>query len=525
MKEHCRSFSPIVVGIIEPKKGLHKVSNNYWHSLNLSPRHQNCRAPRWPNIWFLAQPTVVTNIIFSSEQAIVSDCLWQNINFRVAVVHGANDSILRRDLWYDLLHFVDGQTFFIGDFNAVKGAHERFSSVMPSRASCSEFCRFIDDTGFLEPQSTGLQFSWSGRRFLPTHVESLLDRALISPTFADLWSSVITQVLPRTSSDHSPIVLRCNSLTTPGRKLFRFLNMWTAHPDFLEVVGTSWKESVNTPCPILMVMLKLKRLKGVLRAWNKTGFGHVDMKLADLQNDLLRIQGCISREGYTDSYFDEEISKQAEISTMLSRKNVHMQQQSRIAWLNDGDRNTAFFHRMLKYCHSGLMISHLDIDGVAEYDQSAIESHIVDHFTTLFSQGEADEIDLAHLEANIDLQVSLEQNKELIEIPSDLEISNSVLNMDAHSAPGPDSFAGMFYHTCWNIIKEDIIRAVRCFFLNSYMPNGCNVNTLILIPKSDSVSTVSDLRPIILSNFFFKIISKILAVLLNKVASVTVSPN
>ncbi|XP_057789577.1 uncharacterized protein LOC131006422 [Salvia miltiorrhiza] len=485
LKEHCRSFNPIVVGIIEPKKGLHKVSNNYWHSLNLIPRHQNCRVPRRPNLWLLAQPAVVTNVVFSSEQAIVSDCSWQNINFRVALVHGANDAILRRTLWCDLLRFVDGQTIFIGDFNAVKGAHERLSSVMPSRTSCLDFCRFIDDTSFLEPNSTGLQFSWSGRRFLHEHVESLLDRALISPTFSDLWSSITTQVLPRTSSDHSPIVLRCTQPITPGKKSFRFLNMWISHPDFLDIVGASWRESINTPCPILAVMLKLKRLKGHLRTWNKAGFGHVDTKMADLQSDLLRIQDRISREGYTDAFFDEEISKQAEISTLLYRKNVHMQQQSRSTWLKDGDRNTAFFHRMLKYRNSGFMISHLLIGGVAVYDQTIIESHIVDHFSTLFSQGAAEDVDLVHLEANIDMQVSLEQNFKLTEIPSDLEISNSVLNMDAHSAPGPDGFSGMFYHTCWSIIKEDIIRAVCCFFLNSYLPSGCNANTLILIPKLD----------------------------------------
>ncbi|XP_057793119.1 uncharacterized protein LOC131009729 [Salvia miltiorrhiza] len=228
---------------------------------------------------------------------------------------------------------------------------------------------------------------------------------------------------------------------------------------------------------------------------------------------------------YTDASFDEEVNRQAVINMMLTRKSVQLQQRSRIKWLQDGDRNTAYFHKALRHRNSGLVISHLNIAGVVVYEQSAIERHIVEHFTNLFSQGEANIVDVVDIEANMDLQVSEAHNRGLIEIPSDEEISAAVHTMEASSAPGPDGFSGVFFHRCWDIIKEDIVRAVRCFFLNSYLPNGCNANTLVLIPKAEAVASVSDLRPIILSNFFFKIISKVLAVRLNRVASDIVSQN
>ncbi|XP_057791072.1 uncharacterized protein LOC131008195 [Salvia miltiorrhiza] len=431
LSEHCLSFSPLLVGIIEPKSKFHKIPQGYWRSLNLSPCHQNCRTPRRSNIWFFAQPSVVTNTVFSSDQVIVSECCWQNTRFRVAIVHGANDHTLRRKLWYDLLHFTDGSTLFIGDFNAVKGAHEHLSSVMPSRTSCSEFCRFIDDTGFLEPPSTGLQFSWSGRRFLPSHVESLLDRALVSPSFDQSWNAINTHVLPRITSDHSPIILQCSPHVARGRRAFRFLNMWTDHPGFMEVVGNSWAEQISTPCPILRVMLKLKRLKRVLKDWNYSVFGNIDTQLATYNQDLAAIQDQISREGYNDDNFLEEISKQAAINTLLTRKNTHLQQQSRLTWLKDGDRNTAFFHRMLRHRKTGLLINHLMIDGVAEYNQVAIEQHIVEHFSNLFSQGGLNNVNMLELEANIDPHITDEQNLELIAIPTDLEIAATVSGMEA----------------------------------------------------------------------------------------------
>ncbi|XP_057811785.1 uncharacterized protein LOC131026023 [Salvia miltiorrhiza] len=301
--------------------------------------------------------------------------------------------------------------------------------------------------------------------------------------------------------------------------------MWVEHPGFLDLVRDSWAVASNIPCPIYKVMLKLKRLKCALQEWNKTTFGSLDAKLAEAQEELASVQARISRDGYTDASFDEEVTKQAVINTMLTRKNIQLQQQSRIKWLQDGDRNTAFFHKALRQRKSGLVISHLNIAGAVVYEQSVIERHIVEHFTTLFSQGVTSSVDLVDIEANIDLQVNDDHNRGLIEIPSDEEITAAVHDMEASSAPGPDGFSGVFFHRCWDIVKEDTIRVVRCFFLNSYLPNGCNANTLVLIPKVEAVTSVSDLRPIILSNFFFKIISKVMAVRLNRVASDIVSQN
>ncbi|XP_057791433.1 uncharacterized protein LOC131008538 [Salvia miltiorrhiza] len=449
----------------------------------------------------------------------------KNLRFRVAIIHGANDAVLRRKLWAGLLNFTDGNTVFIGDFNAVKGAHERISGVLPSRSSCEDFCKFIDDMGFLEPSTSGLQFSWSGRRFFPNHVETLLDRALVSSSFDILWDSVNTHVLPRLTSDHSAIVLQCKPHLAPGKRPFRFQHMWVEHPGFSDLVRASWGVASNIPCPIYNVMIKLKRLKSALREWNKTTFGCLDAKLAEAQEELASVQARISRDGYTDASFDEEVTKQAVINTMLTRKNVQLQQQSRIKWLQDGDRNTTFFHKALRQRKSGLVISHLNIAGAVVYEQSVIERHIVEHFTTLFSQWAASSVDLVDIEANIDLQVNEDHNRGLIEIPYDEEITAAVHDMEASSAPGPDGFSGVFFHRCWDIVKEDTIRVVRCFFLSSYLPNGCNANTLVLIPKVEAVASVLDLRLIILSNFFFKIISKVMAVRLNRVASDIVSQN
>ncbi|XP_057795833.1 uncharacterized protein LOC131011947 [Salvia miltiorrhiza] len=346
--------------IIEPKKSLQKVRQSYWRLINLVPRHQNCRQPRRPNIWLLTCPDVQTTILLSSDQVIIADCVWQTYFFRVAVVHGANDHVSRRALWTDLLSFVDGNTVFIGDFNAVKGAHERRSLVAPLRSSCSEFCDFIAASDMIESPSSGIRFTWSGRILLPRHVESRLDRAFFSLGFANLWASINTHALPRLTSDHSPLIFQCSDEMGKGRR-FKFLNMWTSHPNFLERVASSWDAGTDVRCPIFKIMFKLRRLRNDLRAWNKDVFGQVDMQIKSEQVSLLDVQNKISDQGYTDILFEEEVNHQARLSSLLARKNSLLQQKSRAHWLSDGDRNTSFFHRAIRFRKQSHRIEHLKI--------------------------------------------------------------------------------------------------------------------------------------------------------------------
>ncbi|XP_057790445.1 uncharacterized protein LOC131007339 [Salvia miltiorrhiza] len=475
LKEHCASFSPVIVGILEPKSIFDDFPVSFWRSINLVACHQNARDHMRSNIWVFTHPSIVSHVILSFDQVIIVRCVWMHYCFKIAVIHGANCHVARRRLWLDLLNHIDGSTVFMGDFNAIKGAHERISNCLPNNTVCQEFRDFITATGFIEPPITGLRFTWSGRRFMPSHVESVLDRAIISDSFVELWHNVSSHALPRITSDHSPLLLMCRHPPQARHNFFKFLHMWVEHPNFEKMVENSWNSQIDVNCPIFKVMAKLKRLRKELRLWNRTG--------------------------YTDSLFNAEILAQAKINVALSRKSSLLKQKSRVSWLTDGDRNTAFFHAMLKYKKRPHIIPHLDIQGSMVYDQDEIGNHIVDFFSNLFNEDNMEEIDVVALEATIDRVVSPSQNDMLTRIPENDKITAAVFDMDPNSAAGPDGFFGKFFQACWQIIRSDVWNAVRAFFMRSYLPNGCNSNTLVLIPKKDVVNSVTDLRPIVLSNF------------------------
>lgn len=190
-----------------------------------------------------------------------------------------------------------------------------------------------------------------------------------------------------------------------------------------------------------------------------------------------------------------------------------------------GIQNTRFFHNMTKFRQSNHFIFHLNIDGEIEYNQSAIASHIVQHFTNLFTGMDNQSHNLSMVDDITPLSISSTMSAKLAIIPNEAEVQAMVFSMDASSSLGPDGFGGAFYHACWNVIKHDIIKAVQTFFNHKYLPHGLNSSTVILLPKKSHDTSISDFRLIVLFNFLFKIISKIMVVRLGGVANEIISAN
>lgn len=108
---------------------------------------------------------------------------------------------------------------FMGDFNAILGAHERKGGLAPQRSAAADFQSFIFGYSLIEVPMLGLVYSWSSRRATGL-VESKLDRALISDEFLNGWVNVVARLLSRCSSDHAPFVVMYLDLNSGGPRSF-----------------------------------------------------------------------------------------------------------------------------------------------------------------------------------------------------------------------------------------------------------------------------------------------------------------
>ncbi|XP_026451543.1 uncharacterized protein LOC113351839 [Papaver somniferum] len=113
--------------------------------------------------------------------------------------------------------------------------------------------------------------------------------------------------------------------------------------------------------------------------------------------------------------------------------------------------------------------------------------------------------------------VTAEDNSILEHLPTGEEIKNVVFELNQDGSPGPDGFTGVFYRFAWDIIKEDLIAAIQYCWSNQVNPAGLNSNFLVLLPKIKRAKKANQFRPIGLSNFCFKIFTKIIAIRMSNV--------
>ncbi|KAL0387617.1 UNVERIFIED_CONTAM: hypothetical protein Sradi_2643500 [Sesamum radiatum] len=98
-----------------------------------------------------------------------------------------------------------------------------------------------------------------------------------------------------------------------------------------------------------------------------------------------------------------------------------------------------------------------------------------------------------------------------------------MISIDPDSVAGPDRFGPVFFHTCWEIISEDVLGAVTEFFRRVKMPKGFTTTTISLIPKTASPTCWSEYRLISLCNVTNKICTNLMTIWLGHVLPKVIS--
>ncbi|KAJ8431921.1 hypothetical protein Cgig2_016354 [Carnegiea gigantea] len=126
-----------------------------------------------------------------------------------------------------------------------------------------------------------------------------------------------------------------------GSKPFRFFDMWTTDPQFLQIVRSVW----NTPIQgtkMIIISKKLEMMQHPLRKLNKDVFGDVQVQYATARNVLNDIMACIQHQPQNEQLY------KAEKSAMVM---VHTWKQRLKNWVNLDDTNDKFFHAKLRQRH------------------------------------------------------------------------------------------------------------------------------------------------------------------------------
>ncbi|XP_071717856.1 uncharacterized protein [Rutidosis leptorrhynchoides] len=93
-----------------------------------------------------------------------------------------------------------------------------------------------------------------------------------------------------------------------------------------------------------------------------------------------------------------------------------------------------------------------------------------------------------------------------LELPkAESEIHEAILECGSTKAPGPDGFNMRFFKKCWDIVKDDLVEAIKWFWEHGEISRGCNASFVAIIrlyPRS--YQTVFERKGVIIKVDFEK---------------------
>ncbi|XP_035542106.1 uncharacterized protein LOC108997796 [Juglans regia] len=209
-----------------------------------------------------------------------------------------------------------------------------------------DFNNWIHQGGLVEMRSKGNNYSWCNGQSGLARSWAKLDRVFMDVPLFSSFLNAICSYLPRTTSDHSPMVIEFKmDPFSYGPSPFRFQQMWVDHPQFLYCIRQVWSETVVGQ-GLSKLAMKLKKTKVALREWNKHIFGHTTKHINALERHIEELDHKLHINWDEATERDLLISA-AELDIWIRREDTRLSQMAKIKWQMEGDRNTKFFHACL----------------------------------------------------------------------------------------------------------------------------------------------------------------------------------
>lgn len=156
--------------------------------------------------------------------------------------------------------------------------------------------------------------------------------------------------------------------------------MWLRRPNFKDEVQHIWETGAGRHHQD--VNQQIKHVRECLAKWNKKEFGHIKTRMHILREDL----DNVTRSDGNPHCYDEIQRIHTSMMELEQRQEIMWRQRSRQDWLQEGDRNTRFFHYYASTRRRNNRITTLKRQdgGVAETEEDIMEV-VHNYFTTLFS--------------------------------------------------------------------------------------------------------------------------------------------
>lgn len=209
-----------------------------------------------------------------------------------------------------------------------------------------------------------------------------------------------------------------------------------------EVVGDAWKAA--TEGSEATVLDALRSVAGGLMYWSKNVLSDLEKRVKKVKKELeANRRRAIDR----DQVAREEILRN-KLEKLEEQVDVYWRQRAHVRWLEQGDRNTAFFHAMCRERTKNMIGKLRREDGSWAEEEVEKCSFISNFYGSLFRSngGRASQ----QLLDAVERKVTNEMNDFLMRPFSAEEVPAALDSIGDLKAPGPDGMPALFYKQFWN---------------------------------------------------------------------------
>ncbi|XP_070002742.1 uncharacterized protein LOC142165914 [Nicotiana tabacum] len=366
----------------------------------LEPMHQSHKMERYRARIGLAQAVLTLRLTHTET----------HFELILTLVYAKCDRIERIELWDTLYAMASDMTvpwLVRGDFNVIWDEEEKYGGLPVSLLEvddfrhCSNTCN-LTDLGF-----KGSIFTWWNGRSEEDCIFKRLDRCFGNNELQQTFPGLEVTHLSKIGSDHCPMLLKCDIETPPIKKSFRFLNFWTKHETFKEVVKENWNADFSAN-PFCIFNYKIKKLKQALSTWSRATYGDIFQKIASLEEVVL-----VHEIQFEVNPTQMNRQRLRQVNGRRKRLKLSRIQNSLGNWIEE---DNLIAEEALKF-----------------YKDQFTESAVPNAFDIL---------------NHVPSMVESDQHERLMALPSNEEVKRAVMGLNGDSAGGPDGFTGAFYQTC-----------------------------------------------------------------------------
>lgn len=277
-----------------------------------------------------------------------------------------------------------------GDFNEVCFNSEKVGGAHCDWSRMEDFRQAIEDCRLFDLGYNGHKFTWSNNQTDSHHIEERLDRFLASYEWNTMFGNYLVEHLIRKSSYHCPILLDMQPILDtrkPKQIFFRLESMWFKDSSFMQVCRDAWQSHSLVPHDSGELQAMVTSCGRSLKAWERANFGNITRQIR-LLGELKELTAANNHPLMRDRRMQIEM----EIDGLLEKEETMWKQCSRALWLQEGDRNSAYFHKVANGRNRRNQISKItDSAGVLHNKVEEVELVFRQFFEELFtSQGEND---------------------------------------------------------------------------------------------------------------------------------------